>query len=75
MWFNPLSCACIVSAIIVVIALTQVSSKPFTHEYECPKCHNGNVKAEVYGSFDQFEHGECSTCGYSYDGLTEDHSD
>ncbi len=42
-----------------------------TYEYLCPKCKNGNVVARNYGSFDQFEEGKCSTCGYKYDGFTE----
>jgi transposase-like protein len=40
-------------------------------EYECPRCHNGNVIAQTYGAYDQFERGKCTTCEYEYDDLTE----
>jgi len=42
-------------------------------EYECPRCHNGNVVAKMYGTYDQFEEGACTTCEYKYNGLTEDY--
>jgi hypothetical protein len=61
--------------ILVIIkgVLTLFSIKPDTFEYECPKCHNGNILAETYGSYDQFESGACMTCEYKYDGFTEDY--
>lgn len=38
----------------------------------CPKCKNGDVVGEIYGSYDQFETGKCETCGWEYDCLTEE---